>query len=125
MVIELKLDVVTAGPRSQVRPTLITSTAAVGPEGVKRNIRGFLCLVTRGMNLVNVEYRVSSVALAPAALKIAGAHALDLPALQRIWIRHDEAGSGWPLGGRSTDLTIEMMSGDHAPSTMVIEGAFA
>ncbi len=67
---ELKLDVITAGPRSQVRPTLIYIHGGGWAGGSKEQYSWFpLPFVTRGMNLVNVEYRVSSVALAPAAVE--------------------------------------------------------
>jgi acetyl esterase/lipase len=67
---ELKLDVTTAGPRSQVRPTLIYIHGGGWAGGSKEQYAWFpLPFVARGMNLVNVEYRVSTVSLAPAAVE--------------------------------------------------------
>ena len=40
---ELKLDVITAGPRSEVRPTLIYIHGGGWAGGAKNNMRGFLC----------------------------------------------------------------------------------
>jgi acetyl esterase/lipase len=67
---ELKLDVTTAGPRSQVRPTLIYIHGGGWAGGSKEQYAWFpLPFIARGMNLVNVEYRVSTVSLAPAAVE--------------------------------------------------------
>jgi acetyl esterase/lipase len=67
---ELKLDVITAGPRSEVRPTLIYIHGGGWAGGSKEEYAWFpLPFAARGMNLVNVEYRLSSVSLAPAAVE--------------------------------------------------------
>lgn len=67
---ELKLDVITAGPRSEVRPTLIYIHGGGWAGGSKEQYAWFpLPFAARGMNLVNVEYRLSTVSLAPAAVE--------------------------------------------------------
>ena len=67
---ELKLDVITAGPRTQLRPTLIYIHGGGWAGGSKEEYAWFsLPFASRGMNIVNVEYRVSSVSLAPAAVE--------------------------------------------------------
>jgi len=67
---EIKLDVTTAGPRSQTRPTLIYIHGG-GWTGGSKEQYGFWSLpfLARGMNIVNVEYRMASVSLAPAAVE--------------------------------------------------------
>jgi acetyl esterase/lipase len=67
---ELKLDVITAGPRSQVRPTLIYIHGGGWAGQNKEQYAWFpLPFAARGMNLVDVEYRVATVSLAPAAVE--------------------------------------------------------
>lgn len=67
---ELKLDVITAGPDRQVRPTLIYIHGGGWSGGTKEEYEWFtLPFIAEGMNVVNVEYRTSSVSLAPAAVE--------------------------------------------------------
>ncbi len=67
---DLKLDVITAGPRSQVRPTLIYIHGGGWILGDKEsNELRPLPYLARGMNVVNVEYRLASVSPAPAAVE--------------------------------------------------------
>lgn len=79
---DLKLDVITRGPslsegvrpgsgaQSHNRPTLIYIHGGGWVHGSKE-IYGWWALpfVARGMNLVNVEYRMANVSLAPAAVE--------------------------------------------------------
>jgi acetyl esterase/lipase len=67
---ELKLDVITAGPDRQMRPTLIYIHGGGWSGGTKEEYQWFtLPFIAAGMNVVNVEYRVASVSLAPAAVE--------------------------------------------------------
>lgn len=67
---EIKLDVTTAGPRSQTRPTLIYIHGGGWTGGSKEQYAFWsLPFLARGMNIVNVEYRMASVSLAPAAVE--------------------------------------------------------
>jgi acetyl esterase/lipase len=67
---DLKLDVITAGPASQPRPTLIYIHGGGWLLGQKENsMIQTLPYLAKGMNVVNVEYRLSSVSLAPAAVE--------------------------------------------------------
>lgn len=67
---ELKLDVLTAGPKTESRPTLIYIHGGGWAGGTKEEYAWFtLPFIASGMNVVNVEYRVSSVSLAPAAVE--------------------------------------------------------
>ena len=66
----LKLDVITAGPKSVARPTLIYFHGGGLVEGVKEGaVLNLLPYLARGMNAVNVEYRMAPDALAPAAVE--------------------------------------------------------
>jgi len=67
---ELKLDVITAGPDRLMRPTLIYIHGGGWSGGTKEEYQWFtLPFIAAGMNVVNVEYRVASVSLAPAAVE--------------------------------------------------------
>jgi acetyl esterase/lipase len=67
---ELKLDVITVGPDRQMRPTLIYIHGGGWSGGTKEEYQWFtLPFIAAGMNVVNVEYRVASVSLAPAAVE--------------------------------------------------------
>jgi acetyl esterase/lipase len=66
---DLKLDVITAGSPSQPRPTLIHIHGGGWLLGSKEgSALSVLPYLAKGMNVVNVEYRLSSVSLAPAAV---------------------------------------------------------
>ena len=66
----LKLDVITAGPKSVARPTVIYFHGGGLVEGVKEGaVLNLLPYLARGMNAVNVEYRMAPDALAPAAVE--------------------------------------------------------
>jgi len=68
--VDLKLDVITAGPRSIVRPTLIYFHGGGWLEGSKDGALLYLLpYLARGMNAVNVEYRMAPESLAPAAIE--------------------------------------------------------
>lgn len=77
---ELKLDVISAqydwlgsfhgSPKTEPRPTLIYIHGGGWCGGSKEEYAWFtLPFIARGMNVVNVEYRVASVSLAPAAVE--------------------------------------------------------
>jgi acetyl esterase/lipase len=64
------LDVITAGSPSQPRPTLIHIHGGGWVLGNKEtNELAALPYLAKGMNVVNVEYRLSNVSLAPAAVE--------------------------------------------------------
>jgi acetyl esterase/lipase len=66
---EVKLDVVTGAEKSSPRPTVIFIHGGGWVGGTKEDHFVFLLpYLARGMNAVDVEYRVTSVALAPAAV---------------------------------------------------------
>jgi acetyl esterase/lipase len=68
--IELKLDVITPGPRTEIRPTLVYIHAGGWVAGSKEASQLWtLPFLTRGMNVVNVEYRLGPQSLAPAAVE--------------------------------------------------------
>ena len=67
---DLRLDVVTAGPETQVRPTLIFFHGGGWAHLMKEDrIMYLLPYWTQGMNTVNVEYRLANQAPAPAAVE--------------------------------------------------------
>src|SRR5437868_2905199 len=68
--IDLKLDVYTAGPETVTRPTVIYIHGG-GWVHLRKDERMFYVLpyLVRGMNAVNVEYRLANVARAPAAVE--------------------------------------------------------
>ena len=68
--VSLKLDVMTSGPFSPPRPTLIYFHGGGMVEGAKEGAVLYgLPYLARGMNFVNVEYRMAPEALAPAGLE--------------------------------------------------------
>jgi acetyl esterase/lipase len=68
--VDLRLDVITAGPHSVVRPTLIYFHGGGWLEGTKESTLFYLLpYLTRGMDVVNVEYRMAPESLAPAAVE--------------------------------------------------------
>ena len=68
--IDLKLDVFTPGPETEVRPTVIYFHGG-GWVHLRKEERAFYLLpyLARGMNAVNVEYRLANAAPAPAAVE--------------------------------------------------------
>ena len=67
---DIKLDVITAGGSSQIRPTVIYLHGGGWVGGSKEDHALFvLPYLTRGMNAVNVDYRLASDSLAPAAVE--------------------------------------------------------
>jgi acetyl esterase/lipase len=68
--VELRLDAFTIGPRSVRRPTLIYFHGGGWLEGSKDGTLFYvLPYLARGMNAVNVEYRMAPESLAPAAVE--------------------------------------------------------
>lgn len=68
--VSLRLDVITAGPASAPRPTLIYFHGGGLVEGAKEGTLLYaLPYLARGMNAVNVEYRMAPESLAPAAVE--------------------------------------------------------
>jgi acetyl esterase/lipase len=67
---DIKLDVITAGKPSEIRPTVIFIHGGAWLSSSKEAHVVFpLPYLARGMNVVNVEYRMSPVSLAPAAVE--------------------------------------------------------
>jgi acetyl esterase/lipase len=65
-----KLDVIYARDKSKARPTLIYIHGGGWIGGTKEGASLLMLpYLARGMNVVNVEYRLASVALAPAAVE--------------------------------------------------------
>lgn len=68
--VDLRLDVITAGPHSVARPTLIYFHGGGWLEGTKESTLFYLLpYLARGMDAVNVEYRMAPESLAPAAVE--------------------------------------------------------
>jgi acetyl esterase/lipase len=68
--VDLKLDVIMTGPKENPRPTLIYIHGGGWVGGTKESAGIWtLPMLTVGMNVVNVEYRLASVAVAPAAVE--------------------------------------------------------
>ena len=68
--VSLKLDVITAGASTTTRPTLIYFHGGGLVEGAKEGALLYaLPYLARGMNAVNVEYRMAPDSLAPAAVE--------------------------------------------------------
>ena len=68
--VELKLDVISGGRRSGPRPVLMFFHGGGWVQGKKEgSLLKLLPFVARGMAGVNVEYRLASEALAPAAVE--------------------------------------------------------
>jgi len=67
---ECKLDVISANDKSHSRPTLIYIHGGGWVFGAKEGANLWLLpYLALGMNVVNVEYRMASVSLAPAAVE--------------------------------------------------------
>ncbi len=67
---DCKLDVIAAKDHSRVRPTLIYIHGGGWVGGTKEQVLlGLLPYLAKGMNVVNVEYRLAAVSLAPAAVE--------------------------------------------------------
>lgn len=67
---ECKLDVISANDKSHPRPTLIYIHGGGWVFGMKEGANLWLLpYLAQGMNVVNVEYRMASVSLAPAAVE--------------------------------------------------------
>jgi acetyl esterase/lipase len=68
--IDLKLDVTITGPKDQPRPTLLYIHGGGWRSGTKDDYRLWtLPMLTAGMNIVNIDYRLASVSRAPAAVE--------------------------------------------------------
>jgi acetyl esterase/lipase len=68
--IEVRLDVITAGPRAVVRPTLIYFHGGGWMLGSKEGTLFYMLpYLAHGMDTVNVEYRMTSQSVAPAAVE--------------------------------------------------------
>ena len=68
--IDLRLDVITAGPETQVRPTVLHIHGGGWVKLMKEDrIMYLFPYLAQGMNAVNIEYRLASQALAPAAVE--------------------------------------------------------
>lgn len=105
---ECKLDVIMARDTSRPRPTLLFIHGGGWIQDVKENrALIFLPYLARGMNVVNIEYRLSDVALAPAAVEDSRC------ALRWIYVNAKEYGfdvnrlvvSGWSAGGHLSLMT--------------------
>ncbi len=67
---DLKLDVITAGPASVKRPTVLYIHGGGWAGGSKERYELWtLPFLAKGMDVVNVEYRLTHVSLAPAAVE--------------------------------------------------------
>jgi len=67
---ECRLDVIAARDTTPARPTLIYIHGGGWAQGSKEEAFPFLLpYLSKGMNVVNVEYRLAPVALAPAAVE--------------------------------------------------------
>ena len=68
--VDLRLDVITPGPPSVTRPTLIFIHGGGWLEGSKEGaLLTMFAYLARGMDTVNVEYRMAPESLAPAAVE--------------------------------------------------------
>lgn len=68
--VDLKLDVTTPGPKGQMRPTLLYIHGGGWVGGSKEQYQlWWLPFLAAGANVVNIEYRLASVARAPAAVE--------------------------------------------------------
>lgn len=68
--IDLRLDIITAGPETQVRPTLIFIHGGGWAHLMKEDRAMYLFpYLAQGMNTVNVEYRLANQSPAPAAVE--------------------------------------------------------
>jgi acetyl esterase/lipase len=112
--VELKLDVITAGPRSVPRPTLIYFHGGGWLEGSKDGALFYMLpYLARGMNAVNVEYRMAPESLAPAAVEDARC------ALHWVYDHAQEYGfdtSRLVVSGHSAGGHLALMTGMLTPS---------
>jgi acetyl esterase/lipase len=111
---ELKLDVITAGPDRQMRPTLIYIHGGGWSGGAKEEYQWFtLPFIAEGMNVVNIEYRTSGVSLAPAAVE-------DCRCALRWVFRHSQEyglnTNKLVLDGHSAGGHLSLMTGILEPS---------
>lgn len=68
--VDLKLDVIMTSPKEEPRPTLIYIHGGGWVAFTKDDFSlWFLPMLTAGMNVVNVDYRLASVSPAPAAVE--------------------------------------------------------
>jgi acetyl esterase/lipase len=67
--VEVKLDVITAGPDFQPPPLMFIHGGGWVDGSKDSSTLGALPYLARDMNVVDVEYRLASVALAPAAVE--------------------------------------------------------
>lgn len=68
--VDLRLDVITTGPASTPRPTLIYFHGGGWLEGTKESTLLYgLPYMAHGMNFINVEYRMAPESLTPAAIE--------------------------------------------------------
>ncbi|MFZ0908861.1 MAG: alpha/beta hydrolase [Candidatus Acidiferrales bacterium] len=68
--VDLRLDVITVGPTSVPRPTLLYFHGGGWLEGTKESTLLYgLPYMAHGMNFINVEYRMAPESLAPAAVE--------------------------------------------------------
>ncbi len=88
--VDLRLDVITTGSPSVPRPTLIYFHGGGWLEGTKEStLLYMLPYLARGMNTVNVEYRMAPESLAPAAVEDTRcALALGLRPRRRVRLRY-------------------------------------
>lgn len=105
----LRLDVITAGPPSVPRPTLIYFHGGGWVEGSKDgSLLYMLPYLARGMNTVNVEYSTGPESLAPAAVEDARC------ALHWVYDHADEFGfdtSKLVVSGHSAGGHLALMAG--------------
>src|SRR5580700_7903536 len=67
---DLKLDVITPGPPTQVRPTVILIHGGGWTDDTKSDFSLFtLPYLAKGMATVNIDYRLARDSLAPAAVE--------------------------------------------------------
>lgn len=110
---ECKLDVISAVNKAHPRPTLIYIHGGGWTGGTKESTTvRTLPYVTAGMNVVNVEYRLASVALAPAAVE-------DCRCALR-WVYQHSKEYGFDLGhlvlnGHSAGGHLSLMTGMLTP----------
>jgi acetyl esterase/lipase len=112
--VSLKLDVITAGPTSTARPTLIYFHGGGLVEGNKEGaLLTALPYLARGMNAVNVEYRMAPDSLAPAAVEDTRC------ALHWVYDNADKYGfdtSKIVVAGHSAGGYLALMTGMLGPS---------
>jgi acetyl esterase/lipase len=112
--IELELNIVTAGPETRTRPTMIFIHGG-GWVLLRKEDRfmNLLPYLARGMNGVNLEYRLAHQALAPAAVEDCRC------ALRWVWQNAAQYGidtSKLVIGGESAGGHLALMTGMLQPS---------